>query len=145
MPSSLPGSPGPRKTVFLLMLVVASGHFNRVGIAVAGAERIIPGYGIDPTRMGLVYTAFLIFYTLAMFPGGWFIDRFGPRTALLILGFGSAFFVALTGCVGLYFRDAMALWLGLLLVRSLLSVVYAPLHPGSARMVSDQLPLCGAA
>ena len=59
VPSSLPGSPGPRKTVLLLMLVVACGHFNRVGIAVAGTERIIPGYGIDPAKMGLVYTAFL--------------------------------------------------------------------------------------
>jgi MFS family permease len=122
------------------MLVVACGHFNRVGIAVAGTERIIPGYGIDPARMGLVYTAFLMFYTLAMFPGGWFIDRFGPRTALLVLGFGSALFVALTGCVGLAFQETTAIWLGLLVVRSLLGVVYAPLHPGSARMVSDQLP-----
>jgi ACS family glucarate transporter-like MFS transporter len=122
------------------MLVVACGHFNRVGIAVAGTERIIPGYEIDPAKMGLVYTAFLIFYTLAMFPGGWFIDRFGARTALLLLGFGSALFVALTGCVGLIFHAATAVWLGLLVVRSMLGVVYAPLHPGSARMVSDQLP-----
>ena len=105
-----------------------------------GTERIIPGYGIDPDKMGLVYTAFLIFYTLAMFPGGWFIDRFGPRTALLLLGFGSAFFVALTGCVGLVFEKTQAIWIGLLVVRSLLGVMYAPLHPGSARMVSDQLP-----
>ena len=140
MPSSLPGSPGPRKTVILLMLVVACGHFNRVGIAVVGTERIIPGYEIDPAKMGLVYTAFLTFYTLAMFPGGWFIDRFGARTALLFLGFGSALFVALTGCVGLVFHATQAVWLGLLVVRSMLGVVYAPLHPGSARMVSDQLP-----
>ena len=41
------------------MLVVAMAHFNRIGIAVAGTERIIPDYGIDPERMGLVYSAFL--------------------------------------------------------------------------------------
>ena len=35
---------------------------------------------------------------------------------------------------------AATVWLGLLVVRSLLGVVYAPLHPGSARMVSDELP-----
>ena len=90
--------------------------------------------------MGRVYTAFLVFYTLAMLPGGWFIDRFGPRLALLLLGFSSAVFVALTGCVGLVFHEATALLLGLLVVRSLLGVVYAPLHPGAARMVADQLP-----
>src|SRR6516165_8707313 len=127
VPSSLSGSLGPRKTVGLLMLVVACGHFNRVGIAVVGTERIIPGYGLDPAKMGLVYTAFLTFYTLAMFPGGWFIDRFGARRALVFLGFGSAFFVALSGCVGVAYQEATAIWLGLLVVRSLLGVVYAPL------------------
>jgi MFS transporter, ACS family, D-galactonate transporter len=129
-----------RRTVPLLMLVVACGHFNRVGISVAGTERLIPVYGISPTQMGLVYTAFLIFYTLAMLPGGWFIDRFGPRLALLFLGFGSTLFVALTGCVGLVFHEATTLFLGLLVVRSLLGAVYAPLHPGAARMVADELP-----
>ncbi len=139
--SSLPNeSAGTRKTVLLLMLVVACGHFNRVGISVAGTERIIPDYGITPTNMGWVYSAFLISYTLAMLPGGWFIDRFGPRLALVLLGFGSALFVALTGFVGLAFHEATGLFLGLLVVRSLLGMVYAPLHPGSARMVADQLP-----
>jgi ACS family glucarate transporter-like MFS transporter len=42
--------------------------------------------------------------------------------------------------VGLEFRGAAALLVGLLIVRSLLGVVYAPLHPGSARMVADQFP-----
>ena len=124
----------------LLMLVVACGHFNRVGIAVAGTERIIPGYGIDPAKMGLVYTAFLTFYTLAMFPGGWFIDRFGARAALLFWASAPLFSSRSTGCVGLVFHATTAVWLGLLVVRSMLGVVYAPLHPGSARMVSDQLP-----
>ena len=126
--------------VMLLMLVVACGHFNRVGMSVVGTERIIPDYGISEVKMGLVYTAFLAFYTLAMLPGGWFIDRFGPRVALLLLGFGTALGVALTGAVGFAVHEATALWLGLLVVRSLLGVVYAPLHPGSARMVADQLP-----
>ncbi len=127
-------------TVPLLMLVVACGQFNRVGISVAGTERLIPVNGIEPKNMGLVYTAFLVFYTLAMLPGGWFIDRFGPRLALILLGFGSTVFVALTGCVGLVFHQATGLLLGLLVVRSLLGMVYAPLHPGAARMVADELP-----
>lgn len=67
------------RTVFLLMLVVASAHFNRVGISVAGTERIISEYGISPEKMGLVYSAYLAIYTLAMLPGGLLIDRFGAR------------------------------------------------------------------
>jgi MFS transporter, ACS family, D-galactonate transporter len=127
-------------TVLLLMLVVAMGHFNRIGISVAGAERIIHQYSITPTRMGMVYSAFLVIYTLAMLPGGWFIDRFGARTALLLLGFSSTIFVGLTGAVGLVAQGPGTLLLGLIVVRGLLGLTNAPLHPGSARMVFDQVP-----
>jgi ACS family glucarate transporter-like MFS transporter len=121
------------------MLVVAFAHFNRVGISVAGTERIISGYGISPGRMGLVYSAYLAIYTLAMLPGGLLIDRFGARRALVALGFGSTLFVAMTGGVGLVFHTAGSVWLGLLVVRSLLGLVSAPLHPGAAHVVGEQV------
>jgi MFS family permease len=139
-PGSRADLPDLLRTVPLLMLVVATAHFNRIGISVAGAERIIPAYGIDEERMGLVYSAFLLFYTAAMLPGGWFIDRFGPRAALMVLGFGSSVFVALTGAVGLLAQGPVALWVGLLIVRSLLGLLNAPLHPAGARMVFDRIP-----
>jgi MFS transporter, ACS family, D-galactonate transporter len=129
-----------RGTVLLLMLVVATAHFNRIGMSVAGAERIIKAYGIDEQKMGLVYSAFLLFYTLAMLPGGWLIDHLGPRVALMILCFGSSVFVAMTGAVGLLARGPWALWVGLLVVRSLLGLINAPLHPAGARMVFDRVP-----
>ena len=75
-----------------------------------------------------------------MLPGGWFIDRFGARTALVLLGFGSAIFVAVTGIVGLLASGATAVCLGLIVARSLLGLTNAPLHPGSARMVHDSTP-----
>ncbi len=65
------------RVVVLLMLVVGLGHFNRIAISVAGAERIIPENGIDGLQMGQVYSAFLLFYMLAMVPAGWLIDRWG--------------------------------------------------------------------
>jgi MFS family permease len=130
-----PPAHGMLKTVPLLMLVVATGQFNRISISVVGTDRIIPYFGVTEERMGLVYSAFLLFYTLAMLPGGWFIDRFGARTALIVLGFGSTVFVALTGAVGFFFHGPLALWLGLLVMRSCLGFFNAPLHPASARMV----------
>jgi MFS transporter, ACS family, D-galactonate transporter len=127
-------------TVLLLMIVVATGHFNRIGISVAGAERIIPRDGIAPEDMGMVYSAFLVIYTLAMLPGGWFIDRFGARAALVLLGLSSTIFVALTGAVGLATHETSTLLLGLIMVRGLLGLTNAPLHPASARMVFDRVP-----
>src|SRR3984957_1619193 len=98
--------------VGLLMLVVGSAQFNRVAISVAGAEHIIGEAGISETRMGWVYSAFLLFYTLALLPAGWLIDRGGARATLIILCFGSAIFVAGTSAVGLFSTTAILLLVG---------------------------------
>lgn len=121
------------------MLVVACAHFNRISISVAGAERIIPQNGISPENMGLVYSAFLFCYTLAMLPGGWLIDRFGARAALIALGFGSALFVGLTGAAGLIGAEHALLLFSLITVRSLLGAVNAPLHPAAAHVVFERV------
>ena len=60
--------------------------------------------------------------------------------ALLVLGFGSSVFVALSGGVGFVLHDASSVWLGLVIVRSLLGLVTAPLHPGAAHMVHERVP-----
>jgi MFS family permease len=133
------------RIVPLLMLVVALAHFNRIAISVAGAERIIrPGF-VSETEMGFVYSSFLVVYTICMIPGGWFIDRFGPRAGWLVLGFGSAAGVALTGVVGMAFTTAAPLLLGLITVRALTGMVSAPLHPSGARLVSNWVPPQGVA
>src|SRR5262245_66278411 len=88
--------------LLFLMGFTTLGHFNRVGISVAGAERLIGSYGISEERMGMVYSAFLIVYTICMLPGGWFIDRAGPRTAMMCLGLGFGCCAILTGTAGLF-------------------------------------------
>ncbi len=122
------------------MLVIACGHFNRVSISVVGSERLIPDEGISPSQMGLVYSAFLLSYTLAMLPAGWLIDRFGARKALMVWGFGSVIFVGLTAGTKLISSGAQSLWFGLLVVRSLLGVVNTPLHPAAAQTVFERVP-----
>jgi MFS transporter, ACS family, D-galactonate transporter len=128
------------RVVALLMLVVGLGHFNRMSISVAGTERIISADGITATRMGMVYTIFLIGYTLAMLPGGWLIDRVGARWALALMCGASAVGVVMTGVTGWLSPTPVALWAGLLVVRGLMGVVNSPLHPGSAYMVGHSIP-----
>jgi MFS family permease len=122
------------------MAIVFVSHFNRVSIATAGDTRIMDQYGISPTRMGTVYSAFLFTYTAFMIPGGLLIDRIGPRAALMTVGFGSALFVALTGVVGLRLEGTAKVVLGLLIVRGLMGIVSAPLHPACARAVGNWVP-----
>lgn len=130
------------RVLALLLAAVALGHFNRISMSVAGSEQILKtdGQTITETQMGWVYSAYLIVYTLCMTPGGWLIDHSGPRRALLVLGFGSAGFVILTGVVGLAWSSASMLVAGLLVVRACLGAVSAPLHPAGARTVSFWFP-----
>jgi MFS family permease len=126
--------------VLLLMALAGLAHFNRIAISVAGAEVFIGEGGISETRMGWVYTAFLIVYTLGMIPGGWLIDRIGPVRALTGLGLVMGTFAGLTGVPGLLALTPLHLWIGLLVIRSIAGVGNTPLHPGAAHVVSDVMP-----
>jgi MFS transporter, ACS family, D-galactonate transporter len=129
--------------VGLLMAYVLMCHFNRISISVAGTDRIMTQYGIGEKTMGFVYLAYLLAYTLCMTPGGWFIDRFGPKIALALMGFASAVFVVLTGVAGMIFPSAAyagALLTALLVIRSLTGIVSSPIHPAHARTVSFWIP-----
>ena len=136
---------GRWRIVLLLMLFAALGHFNRVGISVAGSEVFIPKLGLNAVQMGWVYTTFLIVYTAAMLPGGWIIDRLGPGFALTILGLGMGSFVMLTGVTGWVRLESHQLWIALLFIRGLAGSMNAPLHPGAARVVSNLMTPSGRA
>ena len=118
-----------------LLVFAALCHFNRVAMAVAGSERIMEQYALSPAAMGSVYSVFLLAYTIAMVPGGWFIDRYGPRLALAVAGFGSATLVALTAVAALASSGAAVL-AALSAIRAVAGVVTAPFHPAAARAVA---------
>ena len=128
------------RIVTLLMAYIAISHFNRISMSVAGTEQVMPAYQIGETTMGFVYSSYLIVYTICMIPGGWFIDRFGTRVALMVVGFGSAIFVAFTGLAGLLFASGSMLIVALLFVRGLLGAVTAPVHPGAASAIASWMP-----
>jgi MFS family permease len=129
------------RVVALLVAFSFLTWFNRESMAVAYVEHIKDQYDIQPVQMGLVYSAFFFAYMLCMTPGGWLIDRFGPRAALAVMGLGSALFVALTAVAGLPALAAAGLVLpALLVVRSLMGVLSAPIYPAASRVVARWLP-----
>jgi len=142
-PLPTPVNRSPRSRWLILVLLMALcfiSHFNRASMASAGDERLMKQFNIKPEAMGWVYSAFLIVYTICMLPGGLFIDRFGPRAALMLMGFGTALFCATTGAVSWGFVGAGHVWLTLLVVRSLMGLFTTPLHPGCARAASNWFP-----
>lgn len=130
-----------RQIVGLLMGFTFLGHFNRISITVAANSELIGPEKLTEQQMGQVYSAFLLVYTCCMIPGGWIIDRFGPRAALALMGIGMGFCVLLTGMLGLSGLPTVSLFIPLLAIRSLAGGFSTPLHPGAARTVSLWLPL----
>jgi sugar phosphate permease len=121
------------------MAYAALCHFNRISMSVAGTEQITKNYAISDEQIGLVYSAYLLIYTIFMTPGGWLIDRRGPKIALVLMGFGSASFAAMTGVAGLI-APAGFMFASLLVIRGLMGLVNAPIHPAAARVVSFWVP-----
>src|SRR5437667_7790931 len=131
------------RIVALLMALCFISHLNRISMAVAGDEQIMKQFSIAPENMGVIYSAFLLVYTICMIPGGFFIDRFGARAALTVVGVGSALFGTLTGMTGFVWTGTVQIWLSLVVVRGLMGLFTTPLHPACARAVADWTPLSG--
>ena len=129
----------PWRIVPLLAMLVFLGHFNRIAMSVAGSERIMQEYSIDPSRMGTIYSAFLLTYTLSMTPVGMLADRFGPWLILGLAAFGLGLGSLATGGVGFAISGA-GLVAALLGVRAVMGSLSSPLHPSTARLVANWMP-----
>jgi len=140
LPPSMRRTASPWRSVLLLTGFAALGHLNRVGISVAGSEVFIPQLGISETRMGAVYTTFLVAYSIGMLPAGWLIDRIGATRVMTLFGLAMGLFVAATGTLGWFTSSSAGLWISLLLIRGLAGICSTPLHPGAAQIVHDALP-----
>lgn len=136
-------SPGDSRGIVALLVAFSfMTWFNRVSMAVAYDTKIGPLHGVSEEAIGTVYSAFFLSYLLFMTPGGWFIDRFGAKRALLIMGLGSGLFGSITGCAGLPgWTAAGSLVPALLVIRFAMGLVSAPVYPASARMVSAGVPI----
>lgn len=134
----------PTRVRWLVVALLAGlaflAHFNRVGISVAANAHLIGPDRLTPEQMGWVYSAFLIVYALLMLPGGYVLDRVGPRRAMAAMAVGLGFWAALTGALGWAGREVAALFVPLLLIRGLAGATSVPLHPGAARAVSLWVP-----
>ena len=126
--------------IFLLFGFSTISYFDRIIMSAAG-PRMMRDFGISPTAMGTVYSAFILGYALFMIPGGHLADRIGGRRTLALMGFGSAAFTGLTVLAG---TSAVSGWIGmvavLVAIRFGLGAVTAPLYPACARVTRNWIP-----
>jgi MFS family permease len=145
MHSGAPRTAGLRITQLLIVALLFGfslvSYFDRTIMSIAGPQ-IMADFGVSPTAMGSIYSAFILGYALTMIPGGLLTDRLGPRRTLTLMGIGSAVFTGLTIIGG---RPGLGVLIGvvpsLFAIRFGLGVVTAPLYPAAARTSARWIPL----
>lgn len=109
----------------IVFLVVVVNLIDRTTLSIA-MPTISKEFNLQPALQGLLLSAFFWSYALLQLPGGWLIDKFGPRALVagstVLWGIFQAFAGLATG------------WIGLLIARTGLGAAEAPLFPAGAKL-----------
>lgn len=128
------------RVLSLLFLISVVSYIDRINIAVAG-KGIMEEYGVDPVRMGILFSSFVLGYALFQLPGGAFADRFGGKVTLFVALIWWSIFTALTGVAGdLALSMGLSVLPLLVLVRFLVGAGEAAAFPSYNRIVASELP-----
>jgi MFS transporter, ACS family, glucarate transporter len=122
--------------IFWLFVLSGISYLDRVNISIAGSS-LADEYALSRVQLGWVFSAFLLGYALFQTPGGWLVDRLGPRRVLAAGVVWWGIFTALTA--SLPTKGAIAL-LFFILVRFLLGAGEAIIYPSSNQFVSQWIP-----
>jgi ACS family glucarate transporter-like MFS transporter len=116
--------------VFATALAVLA-YVDRVAISQASGP-ISERLGLSKSRMGLIFGAFALSYSLLEIPSGWLGDAIGPRKVLIRIVLAWSAFTALTG----------AAWnfVSLLVIRFLFGAGEAGCFPNLTKAFSTWLP-----
>ena len=96
------------KLVGLLTIGSMVNYADRVNISVAAPVMMV-ALGWDEARFGLIFSVFLVGYTLLQCPGGVIADRWNTCKVLAIACIGFSIFTALTPLGGLAFGLMLAI------------------------------------
>lgn len=123
--------------VVCLGLLSAIAFLDRTNISVAGIA-ISREFNISNTRLGWVFSAFLIGYAALQIPAGMLSRRLGPRRVLTFAGIWWAAFTTLTAVVPAGFAAALPL---LIIVRFALGAGEATMYPAASQFVERWFPV----
>jgi ACS family D-galactonate transporter-like MFS transporter len=110
---------------FIIFALVVINLIDRVSLSIA-MPTIAAEFNLSPTMQGVILSCFFWAYALLQLPGGWLIDRYGPRRMITF----STFFWGV-------FQTLAALATGgisLLLSRVMLGAAEAPLFPAGGKL-----------
>jgi MFS transporter, ACS family, glucarate transporter len=131
----------PRSIILLLGCFSLIGYVLRMNISIAGAI-MMPELGLTKIRLGQLFTAFLLGYTLFQIPWGLLSDKFGARAVLTIAALSWGVASIFSGLLpGLLLPAGIASFLGLWALRFLLGLGEAAGFPVAGRAIASSMPL----
>src|SRR5262249_43087168 len=108
--------------------------------SVAG-DSMMKDFQFSQTKIGTVFSAFVLGYTLFQVPGGMLADRFGPRKVLGWALVSWSLFTLLTGVIGkISLLAGISVFGALIILRFVFGIFQAPLFPASTRAVANWFP-----
>ena len=136
-------APGERQThvryviVLILFAVSCLSYSDRVALSLAGAS-MDKDIGMNPMRIGFLFSGFSWAYVLGQLPSGGLLDRFGSKKVYgisIILWSICAFLTGLAGYLG-----ASAAFTAIFALRLISGFAQAPVFPGNGRIVASWFP-----
>lgn len=128
------GEKPTRKRWFMLMLIfvlTAINYLDRTNMAVA-APSLSAEFGFDASTMGLLLSSFAWSYALMQVPGGYILERVGPRLTYTVSLFLWSFFTVMMG-FGKNFLSIFG-------IRLAIGASEAPAFPTNTRVVAAWFP-----
>ena len=88
-----------RRTLAFLFLLSVVTYLDRVNISITSPS-IQTEFRLERVRMGMIFSAFVVGYTLFQVPAGWIGDRFGHKKSLTLALVWWSVFTAMSGWAG---------------------------------------------
>src|SRR5215831_11954267 len=125
------------RLLFSIFVMSAITYLDRVNISISGLW-LAREYQFSDTRLGGIFSAFVVGYALFQIPAGRLADRFGSRFVLTAGALWWGVFTALTALIPSGISAAVLCFLA---VRFTLGAGEAVIYPSSNRFVADWIPV----
>lgn len=114
----------------IIFLLVVVNLIDRISLSIA-MPTIAKEFDLSPTSQGLILSSFFWAYALLQIPGGWLIDKYGPRKIVT----GSTVLWGIFQTLAAFSTGGISL----LLTRFMLGAAEAPLFPSGGKLNASWL------
>lgn len=141
-PSTAAASAKPTRVRYavlaMIFLVTVINYADRATLSITG-KAMQAEFGFNAVDLGFIFSAFSWAYVMAQLPGGWLLDRFGPRRVYAASIFCWSFFTLLQGTISGWTTTTTVVGT-LFALRFMVGLAESPAFPANAKVVASWFP-----